>query len=352
MYSISIQKSKCCTVYDYKFWQLERADPICTVYIQKPSKLQRLPFQHNHREIQDTFGFLRIIACLQIAVEEDDDSLKKRMSMHKSHSSSLSDCVCNCVLEHICGKSDMSEMYVLCVRIPPNLDNWARWPISSSADAVIQRQDTSTLYNALHKAKYETNLHQTHSSCKRLLIRRFSPDCLQQLLLMHSPWAFWCPARRHFRASFGRKHVASPRPLHGVLETRQRLLTATYNIGFQCQICNVRLESYLKKRNVRIMKCLHNFIFTTLSYLKKIQDKTALHLQCCQVCWHMLASKVEGNKHVSHMERTTACLLATLTHGSLRNITLSKSFQTFIRRPSNNAPLGGKGPSELMLWNQ
>ena len=83
--------------------------------------------------------------------------------------------------------------------------------------------------------------------------------------------------RRRCHASFGRKHVASPRPLHGVLETRQRLLTATYNIGVQCWVYNVRLEPYLKKCNVRIMKCLHIF----LSSLKKIQDKTVLHLQCC-----------------------------------------------------------------------
>ena len=38
--------------------------------------------------------------------------------------------------------------------------------------------------------------------------------------------------RRRCHASFGRKHVASPRPLHGVLETRQRLLTATYNLQY------------------------------------------------------------------------------------------------------------------------
>ena len=29
------------------------------------------------------------------------------------------------------------------------------------------------------------------------------------------------------------------------------------------------------------------FVFISLSSLKQIQDKTALHLQCCQVCWHM-----------------------------------------------------------------
>ena len=34
--------------------------------------------------------------------------------------------------------------------------------------------------------------------------------------------------------------------------------------------------------------------------------------------------KVEGNKHVLHMERTTACLLSTLSHGSLRNITTAR----------------------------
>ena len=88
----------------------------------------------------------------------------------------------------------------------------------------------------------------------------------------------------------------------------------------------MRLESYLKKCNVRIMKCLHIF----LSSLKQIQDKTALHLQCCQVCWHMLASRLEGNKHVFHIHRSTACLLATIcSNGSLQNITLSEVFKAF-----------------------
>ena len=45
--------------------------------------------------------------------------------------------------------------------------------------------------------------------------------------------------RRRCHASFGHKNVASPRPLHGVLETRQRLLTATYNIGVQCWVYSV-----------------------------------------------------------------------------------------------------------------
>ena len=181
------------------------------------------------------------------------------------------------------------------------------------------------------------NLEKTSGSNRKAPLQRYSPERRQLQPLRHWPWAvsaFWCPAPRHYaqswresHASFGRKDVASPLPLHGVLETRQRLLTATYNIGVQCQKYNVRLKSYLKKGNVRIMKCLHNFIFTTLSSLKKIQDKTALHLQCCQVCWHMLASRLEGNKHVLHMDRSTACLLATLSHGSLRNATLSKVFK-------------------------
>ena len=74
------------------------------------------------------------------------------------------------------------------------------------------------------------------------------------------------------------------------------------------------------------MPKINNVRFESSSSLKKIQNKTALHLQCCQVCWHMLASKLEGNKHVLHMDRSTACLLATLSHGSLRNITLSEVF--------------------------
>ena len=123
-----------------------------------------------------------------------------------------------------------SEMYVLCVRIPPNLDNWARWPIdnwarwpiSSSADCSQRRKKTTVTrhfytYNALHKAKYETNLHQTPSSYKRLPIQRSSSDHLQQQLLRHSPWAasaFWCRVPRRCHASFGRTRGVAPRPLH------------------------------------------------------------------------------------------------------------------------------------------
>ena len=140
-------------------------------------------------------------------------------------------------------------MYVLCVRIPPNLDNWARWPISSSADCSqrrkkIQRQDTSwhctMLYNALHKEKYETNLHQTPSSYKRLPIQRFSPDHLQQQLLRHSPWAasaFWCRVPRRCHASFGRTRSVAPRPLHKNFRNQTATATATshYTLGSLCR---------------------------------------------------------------------------------------------------------------------
>ena len=221
MYSIYIQKSKCYIVplYDCKFWQLEGADPIYTVYIWKPSKLQRLLFQHNHREIQDTFRFLRIIACLQIAVEEDNDSLKKRMSMHKPHSSSLcslSDCVCNCVLERICGESDMSEMYVLwCIMCP---DTSKPGQLSQVTNQFISWCcNSATRHFFICKEKFETNLHQTPSSYKRLPIRRFSPDYLQQQLLRHSAWAasaFWCRAPHRCHASFGRTRGVAPQPLH------------------------------------------------------------------------------------------------------------------------------------------
>ena len=275
MYSIYIQKSKCYIVplYDCKFWQLEGADPIYTVYIWKPSKLQRLLFQNNDREIQDTFRFLRIIACLQIAVEEDNDSLKKRMSMHKPHSSSLcslSDCVCNCVLARICGESDMSEMHVLCVRIPPNLDNWARWPISSSADAVIQRQDTSTLYNALCKEKFETNLHQTPSSYKRLQIRRSSPDCLQQQLLTHSPWAFWCRAKRHFHASFGRTRGVAPQPLHENFRNQTATASALCSeiASAEISLKEMHRKNHEPSPHLYYWVC---FFFISLSSLKQIQ---------------------------------------------------------------------------------
>ena len=47
------------------------------------------------------------------------------------------------------------------------------------------------------------------------------------------------------------------------------------------------------------MNCLHNFIFTALSSLKQIQDKTACIFKAVKFVgiWQMLTSQVEGNKH-------------------------------------------------------
>ena len=131
--------------------------------------------------------------------------------------------------------------------------------------------------------------------------QRYSPERRQLQPLRHWPWAvsaFWCPAPRHYaqswresHASFGRKHVASALPLHGVLETRQRLLTATFNIGVQCRMYNVRLKSYLK-RSVRIMKCFHNFIFYQSIILEENSRQNCFassmlsSLLAYGKCWH------------------------------------------------------------------
>ena len=66
-------------------------------------------------------------------VKEDNDSLKKRMSMHKPHSRSLSDCVCNCVLERICGESEMSEMYY----VSRYLQTWTTEPGDQSVHQLM-----------------------------------------------------------------------------------------------------------------------------------------------------------------------------------------------------------------------
>ena len=65
---------------------------------------------------------------------------------------------------------------------------------------------------------------------------------------------------------------------------------------------------------------LYVFILISLWCLKKIQDKTALHLQCCQVCWHMLASLSWKN---------ATCLAHPQVYSSP-----FKSSQSFTRRPS------------------
>ena len=220
----------------------------------------------------------------------------------------------------------------------------------------------STLYNALHKEKYETNLHQTPSSCKRLLIQRFSPDCLQQQLLRHSPWAFWCRAKRHFHASFGRTRGVAPQPLHENFRNQTATASALCS---EIASAEISLEEMHRKNHEPSPHLYYwvCFFFISLSSLKQIQDKSALHLQCCQVCWNMLASQVERTKHVLHMDRSTACLLATLSHGSLRNMTTARRKNQMhwmhwtrmymdvhgCTMHSSQLSLGGKGPSQLML---
>ena len=140
-----------------------------------------------------------------------------------------------------------------------------------------------SLYNALHKDRYETNLHQTRSSCKRLLIQRSSPD-LQQLLLRHSPWAFWCRAKRRCHASFGRTRGVAPRPHKNF---RNQTATASA-LCSEIASAEISLEEMHRKNHEPSPHLYYwvSFFFISLSSLKKVQDKTALHLQCCQVCWH------------------------------------------------------------------
>ena len=267
--------------------------------------------------------------------------------------------------------------------------NRARWPTSIRHDhTVFLHLPAKRIKTLLHSTFYTKNAKQTSSSsfvlsmlhhknecilykiecdsiastcfwvpvqmtasiCTRLPLRSYSPERRQLQPLQHWPWAvsaFWCRAKRRCHASFGRTRGVAPRPLHGVLEPdHDYLLLLTISVfNAEYIIYNVRLES--------------------LSCLKKIQDKTDLHLQCCQVCWNMLASQVERTKHVLPMDRSTACLLATLSDGSLRNITTARrknqmhwmhwtrTYRMYMdvhgcTIHSSNASLGGKGPSELM----
>ena len=83
---------------------------------------------------------------------------------------------------------------------------------------------------------------------------------------------------------------------------------------------NMRLESYLKKCNVRIMKCLHSFICYQSIILETNSRQNCFASSKLPSLW----CQVEGNKHVLHIHRSTACLLSTLSHGSLRNITTAR----------------------------
>ena len=138
--------------------------------------------------------------------------------------------------------------------------------------------------------------------------QRYSPERRQLQPLRHWPWAvsaFWCPAPRHYaqswresHASFGRKHVASPLPLHGVLETRQRLLTATFNIGVQCRICNVRLKSFseeMQRKNHEMSPQL--YLLSIYHPWNKFKTKLLCIFNAAKfvgICWHQ---DLKGNKH-------------------------------------------------------
>ena len=63
-----------------------------------------------------------------------------------------------------------------------------------------------------------------------------------------------------------------------------------------------------------------------LNHLISLETNSRQNCFASSMLPSLLASKVEGNKHVLHMDRSTACLLATLSHGSLRNITHSQVF--------------------------
>ena len=133
------------------------------------------------------------------------------------------------------------------IPIPPNPDNWARWPVSPSADAAtrppgrsqrLKDHDKTLLHFTMLYTKKNTKqtfieLHWTPSSCTRLPIQRFSPDW-QQLLLRRSPWAvsaFWCRAKRRCHASFGRTRDVAPRPLHGKFRNQAATATSPYTLS-------------------------------------------------------------------------------------------------------------------------
>ena len=125
-------------------------------------------------------------------------------------------------------------------------NDWARWPTSIRHDHTVilplpskriktllhfytQKNAKQTSSNSFvlsmlhHKNKcisstcFWVPVQMTASICTRLPLQSCSPERRQLQPLRHWPWAvsaFWCPAKRHFDASFGRKHVASPLPLH------------------------------------------------------------------------------------------------------------------------------------------
>ncbi len=182
------------------------------------------------------------------------------------------------------------------IPIPPNLDNWARWPISSSADAVIpppgrsQRlkdHDKTLLHFTMLYTKKNTKqtfieLHWTPSSYTRLPIRRFSPDW-QQLLLKRSPWGawvFWDPSIRRCHASFGRTRDVAPLPLREKIRNQTATATSPYTIGSLCRI--TWAESSLDKmfrKNHELSPQLYLYLFVILEENSKQNCFACLLLQ-------------------------------------------------------------------------
>ena len=233
---------------------------------------------------------------------------------------------------------------------------------------------TDTVECFICKEKFETNLHQTHSSCKRLLIQRSSPDYLQQQLLTHSPWAFWCRAKRRCLASFGRTRGVAPQPLHENFRNQTATASALCS---EIASAEISLEEMHRKNHEPSPHLYYwvSFFFITLSSLKQIQDKTALHLQCCQVCRHMAYVDIKSWRKrtcLAHPQvyslpschslpwqppkhHTCRSFLNPFTKNQMHWMHWTRTYRMYkdvYTMYSSNAPLGGKGPSELILWNQ
>ena len=183
----------------------------------------------------------------------------------------------------------MSEMYVLCVRIPPNLDNWARWPISSPADCSQRRKKTTVTRHFYTVQCFTQRKVQNKPSSKPFKLQaRSDPEVFSRSLaaaaaeaLSMGRFGFLMPSetslsRQLWAYSRRSSSASAQKKIRNQAATARA--TSPYTIG---SLLRNSVSSNLIGKNWRK------------------SHKTALHVYCCQCCWNMLASLTWKETNIS-----------------------------------------------------
>ena len=205
----------------------------------------------------------------------------------------------------------MSEMYVLCVRIPPNLDNWARWPISSSADCSQRRKKTTvTRHFYTVQCFTQRKIRNKPSSNPFKLQAPSDPEVFSRSLAAAAAEALTM-------GRFGFLMPSSTSLSRQLWAYSRRSSSASAQKKIRNQAATARATSPYP-----IGSLLRNSVSSNLigkNWRKSRQNCFASSMLPMLLAYDGITN-LKGNKQVLHIHTSTACLLSTIcSDGSLQN---------------------------------